>query len=191
MIDSPRSDPRVQLREASEVFRDVLRNVSAEQLTLPTVNDDWDVRGLINHVVIGNRWAAENVRYGSAPRPSGDGIGDRALLDAYTESAAEMLAAFDEPGVFERTVEMPFGTLPVAAFAGLRFTDLISHAWDLAKATGQNTDLAPDLCEAALALSRQRLDGRDRTPTPFKDEVPVPADASAADRLAGYLGKQG
>jgi uncharacterized protein (TIGR03086 family) len=183
-------DPINLLEEADKVFRQVLENVTPEQMTLPTVNDEWDARALINHVVAGSAWAAENVRNGSAPRPSGDAIGDRPPLEAYTEAANAMMAAFAEPGALDRMVTMPFGELPARQFAGMRMTDLVSHAWDLAKATGQNCDLAPELCEIALTLSRQRLEGRDRAQTPFKDEAPVPADASAADRLAGYLGKQ-
>jgi uncharacterized protein (TIGR03086 family) len=117
-------------------------------------------------------------------------IGDRLPIDAFTASADEMLAAFIEPGALERTVTMPFGQMPAAMLVNFRWIDLISHAWDLAKATGQDTDLAPDLCDSALVLSRQFLDGRDRTHMPYKDEVPVPAGAHAADRLAGYLGKR-
>jgi uncharacterized protein (TIGR03086 family) len=89
----------------------------------------------------------------------------------------------------QRTVAMPFGEFPAAGFAMFRFGDLISHAWDLAKATDQDSDLAPELCETALAMSRQRLDGRDRSGLPFKDEVSISLEACAADRLAAYLGK--
>jgi hypothetical protein len=45
------SNPLDQLREAHGVFLDVLSNVRPEQMTLPTPDDDWDVRALINHVV--------------------------------------------------------------------------------------------------------------------------------------------
>ncbi len=183
-------NPVDQLRQADDIFRSVLENVAPDQMTLPTVNDEWDVRALINHVVLGNAWAADNVRHGSAPRPSGDGIGERDPMDVYSESTTAMIAAFAEPGAMGRMVTMPFGEMPAARFAAFRFVDLLTHAWDLAKATGQNADFAPVLCEAALAISRQRLDGRDRAQTPFKDEVHVPAGACAADRLAGYLGKQ-
>lgn len=159
-------------------------------MTLPTPSDEWDVRTLINHLVLGNTWSADVVRTGNAPRPSGDAIGDRSPLDAYQESWQAASEAFAEPGALGRTVQMPFGEMPAAGLAMFRFNDLLSHAWDLAKATGQNTDLPPELCEAALAMSRQRLEGVDREHLPFKDEVPVPPDAPAADRLAGYLGKQ-
>jgi uncharacterized protein (TIGR03086 family) len=189
-VTETQPNPVDQLRQADDIFRSVLQNISLNQLGLPTVNDDWDVRALINHVVNGNMWAAANVLQGSAPRPSGDAIGDSDPMEAYVPSAEAMIAAFAEPGALGRTLTLPFGEMPAAGFAGFRFVDLLSHAWDLAKATGQNSDFAPELCEAALAISRRRLDGRDRVPTPFKDEVHIPEDACAADRLAGYLGKR-
>jgi uncharacterized protein (TIGR03086 family) len=140
--------------------------------------------------VLGNIWAAENVKTGSAHRPGGEVIAVRDPLEAYPASADAMMASFEEPGALGRMVTMPFGEMPAAGLAGFRFADLIVHAWDPAKATGQNTDLAPDLCAAALAMSRQRMIGMDRVNMPFKDEVPVPADAPAADRLAGFLSRQ-
>jgi uncharacterized protein (TIGR03086 family) len=178
------------IRQADVVFGDVLRNVAPEQLALPTINDEWDVGALINHVVLGCAWEAELVRIGNAPRPHGDLIGDRSPLDAYTTSAETMQAALAAPGALERTVRMPNAEISVVALAEFRVVDLISHAWDLARATGQNTDLVPDLCEAALSIAHRRLGGWNRVLTPFKDEVPAPVGASAADRLAAYLGKQ-
>jgi uncharacterized protein (TIGR03086 family) len=140
--------------------------------------------------VLGNIWAADHVKTGGAPRPSGDVIGEREPMEAYTSSTNAKMASFDEPGALGRMVTMPVGEMPAAGLAGFRFVDLIGHAWDLAKATGQDTNLATDLCEAALAMSRQRTVEMDRANMPFKDEVPVPADAPAADRLAGFLGRQ-
>jgi uncharacterized protein (TIGR03086 family) len=183
-------NPLDQLREANEVFLEVLRNVTPEQMSLPTPDDEWDVRELINHVVLGNIWSAENIKTGNAPRPSGDVIGDRDPLEAYSASVDAMMASFEEPGALGRMVTMPFGEMPAAGLAGFRFLDLIVHAWDLAKATGQDTDLAPELCEVALVMSRQRMTDMDRTNLPFKVEAPVPAAAPAADRLAGFLGRQ-
>jgi uncharacterized protein (TIGR03086 family) len=144
----------------------------------------------VHHVVLGNIGAAENVKTGSAPRPSGDIIGNHESVEAYTASADAMMASFEEPGALGRMVSMPFGEMPAAGLAGFRFVDLVVHAWDLAKATGQDTDFAPDLCEAALAMSRQRMANMDGANLSFNDEVPVPADAPAADRLAGFLGRQ-
>ena len=151
----------------------------------------WSQAASLVHLdVLGNIWSAENVETGSALRPSGAIIGERDPGEAYTASADAMMASFAEPGALGRMVTMPFGEMPAAGLAGFRFVDLIVHAWDLAKATGQDTDFAPDLCEAALAMSRQRMASMDRANMPFKDEVAVPGDAPAADRLAGFLGRQ-
>lgn len=62
-------------------------------------------------------------------------------------------------------------------------------AWDLATATGQPTDLDPELADHLLAAVTTRLGDRPRHLTPFEDPRPVPDDASAADRLAAYLGR--
>lgn len=184
------ANPIDLLRQASDVFQEVVANITPDQLNLPTVNDDWDVRGVINHLVAGNEWMAQSLTSPDpVPRPSGDAIGDRSPLDAYTESADAMFAAFEQPGALGRMIQMPFGDIPAAGLAFIRFGDLLSHAWDVAKATGQSTDISPELCELALAAMRERLEGRDRANMPFKEPVPVAADACAADRLAGYLGK--
>jgi hypothetical protein len=44
-------NPLDQLREAQGVFLEVLSNVRPEQMNLPTPDDEWDVRALVNHVV--------------------------------------------------------------------------------------------------------------------------------------------
>ena len=54
-------------------------------------------------------------------------------------------------------MRLPFGELPGAGFMGLATTDTLTHAWDLAKATGQNTDLAPEPAERLLAGARTTI----------------------------------
>src|SRR6476620_1500324 len=108
-------DPIALLEQANAVVLDLLANVTPEQLALPTVNDEWDVRALINHLVLGNQWPVEELKTGSAPRPGGDAIGDRSPREVYAESAQALLAAFAEPGALERTVQMPFGEMSGAA----------------------------------------------------------------------------
>jgi uncharacterized protein (TIGR03086 family) len=106
------NDPLAQLREANAVFAEVLGNVTPEQMQLPTVSDDWDVRALVNHLVGGNQWMAQVLVEGSAPRPSGDAIGERSPAETYAESWQELAAAFETPGALQRTVAMPFGEVP-------------------------------------------------------------------------------
>ena len=184
------SEQLERLRQAKVIFGDVLENVTPDQMGLPTVNDDWDVRALINHVVMGNQWSAENVRTGNAPRPSGDAIGDRHPREAYAESANLMMAAFAEPGALGR-----IGADAVRRDVRQRTGGHALHRSALPRLGSGAGHRAEHRSRPGAVRGRarpshaQRLDGRDRAQTPFKDEVPVPADAPAADRLAGYLGK--
>lgn len=181
--------PVAMLEEACKTVEAVIANITPEQMALPTVNDDWDVRELINHLVRGNIWAVQNLATGGAPRPDGDYIGDGSPAREFSESADAMIKAFQAPGALGVMVTMPFGEMPGAALAMFRTGDLVGHAWDLAQATGQDTNIAPQLSEQVLAMSMERLAGMDRSRSPFKEPVTVSEAAHAADRLAGFLGK--
>jgi uncharacterized protein (TIGR03086 family) len=181
--------PVAMLEEACHVVEGIIARISPEQMHLPTVNDEWDVRALINHLVRGNVWAIQNLETGGAPRPTEDLIGDRSPAQAFSESAQDMIKAFHAPGALGKMIVMPFGEIPGAGLAMFRTGDLVGHAWDLAVATGQDRNIAPEMCEMVLEMSRKRLEGIDRARSPFKEIVEVSPDACPADRLAGFLGK--
>jgi uncharacterized protein (TIGR03086 family) len=181
--------PVAMLEEACGVVEGVIANITPEQMGLSTVNDEWNVRELINHLVRGNVWSAQSLETGDAPRPTEDLIGDRSPAQAFSESAEAMIKAFRAPGALATMVTMPFGEVPGAGLAMFRTGDLVGHAWDLAVATGQDRNIAPQMCEAVLEISRKRLEGMDRARSPFKEIVEVSAEACPADRLAGFLGK--
>jgi uncharacterized protein (TIGR03086 family) len=81
--------------------------------------------------------------------------------------------------------------MPAPAFMGLATTDTFQHAWDVAKATGQSTDLAPEMAETLLAASQASISDAFRGPegAPFATAQPSDDDACAADRLAAFLGR--
>ena len=78
---------------------------------------------------------------------------------------------------------------PLRARADQQITELTVHGWDLAVATGQQADLDPALAEHALGWSRRMLRPELRGPGAFRPEVPVPPDAPAYQRLAGWFGR--
>ena len=92
---------------------------------------------------------------------------------------------------FEKNVKLPFGEFPGRAFLGLATNDTFTHGWDLAKATGQSTDLAPDLAAALLAGAKQAISPAFRGPegAPFGTEQEAPAGSTNADKLAAFLGR--
>jgi uncharacterized protein (TIGR03086 family) len=74
-----------------------------------------------------------------------------------------------------------------------QITELTSHAWDIAKATGRSTDLDPELGELALAWGRQNMRpefrGDEADGYYIGPEVPVADDAPLYDRLAAFGGR--
>ncbi len=178
------------LAQAQDVARGVLGNVSADQLDLATPCKDWKVRDLIDHLVGGQHWGRCGVQ-GAEMTETGAGSADGDFVAAFDDAAASALAAFDEDGALGRTVNPGFGDMPAAALMGLVTTDTFTHAWDLAKATGQDTDLAPDLAAALLAQSRHAIQPAFRSDegSIFGPEQQAPEGASAADQLAAFLGR--
>lgn len=168
----------------------ILAKVEPGQLRAPTPCASWDVRALINHFVGSARWWAVTV--------TGDGeaaVADYASGDfvaAYEESIQLAVAAFETDGALEKTVTLPFGEFPGAALMAHCTTEQFTHGWDLARAIGQHTDLAPGLAAALLAQSRAAISDAFRGPDGQAFFGPVreaPADAGPADQLAAFLGR--
>lgn len=99
-----------------------------------------------------------------------------------------MQAAFEQPGVLERTYHGPLGAATGAERLHLRIADLLAHGWDLAQATGQPAELPEDSAEQALAFNRTQLFTMSRTGR-FGPAQTVADDAPAIDRLAAFLGR--
>jgi uncharacterized protein (TIGR03086 family) len=103
------------------------------------------------------------------------------------------VAAFEADGAMERMMKLPFGEMPGSAFVNIATGDAFTHGWDLAKATGQSTDLDPALAAELLAIVRVALPESFRGPegqAPFGPVVEAPAGAPAADQLAAFMGRQ-
>jgi uncharacterized protein (TIGR03086 family) len=113
------------------------------------------------------------------------------MVAEFDAGAARTVAAFGAPGAQEKIVKLPFGEFPGAVFMGLATTDTFTHGWDLAKATGQSTDLDPELAEQILQGAQLLVpdDLRGEEPLPFGPRLDAPASACSADRLAAFMGR--
>ncbi|HEX9546189.1 MAG TPA: TIGR03086 family metal-binding protein [Acidimicrobiales bacterium] len=176
-------DQLIAHKHAQDVFAAVLANVKPDQLGAPSPCTEWDAKAVIDHVISGNQWV-EGLG-GHQPPPLSDDP-----LAAHAESAAAAQAVFAAPDGLTRTFDLPFGTIPGAAFIGLRTSDVFTHAWDLAKATGQSTDLDPELAAEALEAAQGRISPAFRGPgRPFGEQQPCPDGRPKADELAAFLGR--
>jgi len=163
--------------------------VRPEQLGERTPCVDFDVRALINHMIFENL-AHAALAVGN-PIPSPDATTDYVGSDhraAYHTSALAVRAALSRPEMLEQRYGPP--DAPGSMIVQQAIIELLAHGWDLATATGQPTNLVPDVAEHTLSVVRVWYRDQPRTPgNAFAPEHAVSEGASAADRLAAYLGR--
>ena len=192
MADNNQPDITELHQRALDATARVVAAVRPEQMTLPTPDDDWDVRALLNHLVSGNLWAAELAAGRTIPE-----VGDRLdgdVLDgdpsgAYQRSAAAAAAVFRAPGALDAPCAVSYGPVPGSVYAGHRFVDVLIHGWDLATATGQDATLDPDLVAACFEVVEPQADLL-RASGAFGHDVDVPVGADPQTRLLAMLGRR-
>ncbi len=169
----------------------VFDGVKAEQWGDPTPCTEWKVRDLMNHVVGGTRQFISLMSGGGPLDRSLDYLGSDPA-GSFRDAAAELRAVFAAEGALERLAPTPFGPQPGQFLAEMRVTEMMTHGWDLARATGQSTDLDPELADSLIeSFRRMRARaGGSSAGMPFDDEQPVADGAPAADRLAAAAGRR-
>lgn len=178
------------LEQAIASTRTVLAGVSADHLGTDTPCSSWKVSDLINHLVGGQYFFAATVS-GAPPAEGETDFSASDFLATFDGATQQCLEAFGTEGAMDKMLTLPWGQMPGAAFAGLAATDTFTHGWDLAKATGQDTDLAPELAATLLAGARHSISPAFRSAegSVFGPEQTAPKGASNADQLAAFLGR--
>lgn len=179
------SDIADRYRRLADRFTTVVTGVPDASWSAPSPCSGWTAAHVLDHVVESEEQFLQ--RFDVAPRDTG---ADR--LDRWEGVRVAVQAALDDPAVAGTTYEGYFGQTTLAETVdGFYAPDLVVHAWDIARAAGLS-DLEPmpeDEVERIDARFRQMGDVI-RAPEVFGPEVQVPADASAQDRLLGFLGRQ-
>ena len=156
----------------------VIRAVRSDQLTAPTPCSEYDVQGLIGHLV---HWGPALAR---ASRHS-DG-------DAPPEAEAQigqLVAAWSVPGAWLGTTTMggPH-EMPARMIGAMAIGEVVVHGWDLARATGQTVAWDEGLLDFLYdEVARTAELGREMQA--YGAEVPVPEDAPVLDRMLGLTGR--
>lgn len=178
------------LAAAQQVAAGVMANVTDDQLELSTPCDQWNVAQLVEHMVGAQHWARAAME-GVEQTETGEGCSQGDWKATFAEAAQACQQSFAAEGAMEKTVNPGFGDMPAQAMLGLAMTDTFTHAWDLAKATGQDTDLAPEMAQQLLGASQQSIQPafRSEEGAIFGMEQQAPEGASAADQLAAFLGR--
>ena len=185
------TDTVALLERALDQTAGLIAATEPSQAGLATPCAGWDVRALVNHVTgrdLRNFLVA--VR-GEAPdwTAPDEEIGED-WAAAFADRAEPVRAAWRAADL-DQPVTGPGGVAPLRARADQQIAELATHDWDLARATGQQlAGIDPALAEHALNWSHGVLRPKFRGPDKaFGVEVPVPDDAPAYDRLAGWFGR--
>jgi uncharacterized protein (TIGR03086 family) len=172
--------------------RRYLDGVRADQWHGPTPCTEWDVKQVANHIVGENLWAAELFK-GKTIQEVGKALdGDLAGDDpaaAFRRSTEAASTAVSAPGAMEAICHLSFGDYPGSEYAKQLFMDALIHGWDIARATGQDTRLDPELVEACLPVAREVAD-MFRSAGVFGEDLPVSADAEPQTRLLAIVGRR-
>jgi uncharacterized protein (TIGR03086 family) len=147
-------DQHAALVRAGDGFLLRLRQVTPDQWDDATPCGDWGVRDLAQHVLGGSQMAIvladggtreDAIEAIAAPLDETDPV---AAIEAVFAAEAE---AFGRAEVLERVLPHPAADLPGADVLGFRITDRAVHTWDLARATGQDESLDPDVLRVVWA----------------------------------------
>lgn len=171
---------------------EVVRRIEPDQLAVPTPCTDYDVKGLLNHVLYWGpslEGGARKVIVAPPETPEKDvALPDdwQPRLLAHLE---KLTKSWSEPSAWDGITHMGGPTeLPAAMVGGMVVGEVLVHGWDLAKATGQQ----PVWDDEVLAFVHKELVanvqwGRDMGV--YGPEVPVPEDAPLLDRVLGLTGR--
>ncbi len=161
-------NPVALYRSATGRAVEVAEGVRPEQLGLATPCSEWDVQALLDHLVGGTEYLLAAMD-GRAPEPP-----TGATAADYRDGVDAVVKGLGEPGAMERTCMSPLGfEWPVGQAVAGTFMDVLVHTWDLASATGQDTDLDPALVEACLAMFFPEMPERGREAGLVGPEVEV------------------
>lgn len=182
---------------ASSHAKSVLAGVKQEQLSSATPCSEWTVRDLINHLISGaeNARAAltghpEQIKFGSSDSSYSSENDITRLSAGYNLRVSEAIEAAAKPGAMEFTMPGPAGDMTSGQFLAATFMDQLIHSWDLAKASGQNARLDPDLTEMCYQMCVPGMADMGRNMGVVGPAVPVADSASTQDKLMAYMGRQ-
>ncbi len=177
-------------QRASEGFVERARAIASDQWRAATPCTEWDVRALVNHVAGEFLWVSELMagrtvaEVGS--RLDGDLLGDEPLQVLIT-AQRDAIVALEQPGALDATVHLSFGDTPAAEYARQMTLDSVIHTWDLARATGGDDRLDPELVAVCYAELQKTADDW-RAAGVFGPEK-TPSDGTAQAKLLALSGR--
>ena len=161
-----------EMTDAADAAARTVDHVRPAQFGDPTPCPEWDVRTLLNHLILWTSYSAERRAHGesvSEELMAKDFAAEPDFAADYRAQLDRALAAWADPAAWERDLNVMGTPTPAADVASLLLAELVLHAWDLAAGTGQSYTVGDKAAEAALTA--------------------VAADAPVLDRVLALSGR--
>jgi uncharacterized protein (TIGR03086 family) len=167
----------------------VVSGLGEHGLPVPTNCPEWDVRGLLNHI-LGGALMYIGVNRGEAlGEDAGDVVGHDPSA-AVAQIAAANLASWRSAGALDGERVYPWATVPAPWGLIINVGEVALHTWDLANATGQPATIDADVAQIVYDFYRQiPMDGM-RAGGVYGPEIAVADSAPIQDRLLAFLSRQ-
>jgi len=187
------TDPVTLLGRALDQTEAIIVGIREDQQQLPTPCRSWDVSELLAHLIHDLGAFTARASGGTPSWSDPTAAVEGSYVEAYRTGSAGLVRAWRAAGDLSGTMEMPgMGEVAKRFPVDQQIAELAVHGWDLAIATGQPTDLDPEIGDTAITWARATLTpgyrGSEADGKVFGPEVDVPEDAPLYDRLAGFFG---
>jgi uncharacterized protein (TIGR03086 family) len=180
-----------EMTAAAGAASGVVDGVRPEQFGDPTPDAEWDVRTLLNHIILWTSHSLERRANGESVAPElmeKDFAAEPDFAAAYRAQLDRALAAWSDPATWDRELNVMGSPTPASDVASLMVAEMVLHGWDLAAATGQRYAVDDAAATAALAAVEANAD-MFRQYKGFAEPVAVPADAPVLDRTLALSGR--
>ncbi|HEX7351197.1 TIGR03086 family metal-binding protein [Brachybacterium sp.] len=178
--------PAEKYRLIAARFTEVVHGVT--DWDAPTPVKEWRARDVVGHLA---GWlppmveAGSSVRFEGGPSADEDPVGAWTALDAQVQelltdaAAATILHSNPHTGQ-----DRPLPEVVDQVFTA----DVFFHTWDLARSSGQDDTLDPDLLHAAFT-GMSAMEEQLRPSGQFGQQQPVPEDATEQEQFFAFLGR--
>jgi uncharacterized protein (TIGR03086 family) len=183
MSDFTTAGPAERHRLIAGVFTERVEGTRDWEAPAPV--EGWTAREVVRHLV---EWFPAFLSAGGVELDRGPSVDDDppGAWRAHTGAVQALLDGTDADRPFTHPRA---GSYPLDQAIDMFYTsDVFMHTWDVARATGQDDRLDPDLCAQLLAGMTQMEDAM-RESGQYGPAVPVPDDAPVQDRMLGFIGR--
>jgi uncharacterized protein (TIGR03086 family) len=182
-------DVLMTLDKSANATAAVARGVRPDQFDSPTPCAEWNVEQLMNHLIGSLEYfQARGAGKDAGPPRSAAPTSYEQTIQSLQSAAMATASAWRRPGALEQTIHTGAGEMPGSAMATMVLSEMLTHAWDLAKATDQRMPADDVEVDAVLAGMKRTLKPEARKPN-FGPESQAPSGAPPIDRLAAFLGR--